>query len=82
MGHSCRTFVEEQSLVFSVRLACRPVRTCIDREQPRRKIVRRRRITRTSRPHSERSARAWLLLAEQMEWMERQEETREGEAPR
>jgi hypothetical protein len=25
-------------------------------------------------------ARAWLLLAEQMEWMERQEETREGEA--
>jgi hypothetical protein len=27
-------------------------------------------------------ARAWLLLAEQMEWMERQEETREGEAPR
>jgi hypothetical protein len=26
-------------------------------------------------------ARAWLLLAEQMEWMDRQEETREGEAP-
>jgi len=27
-------------------------------------------------------ARAWVLLAEQMEWMDRQEETREGEAPR
>jgi hypothetical protein len=27
-------------------------------------------------------ARAWLLLAEQAEWMERQEETREGEARR
>jgi hypothetical protein len=27
-------------------------------------------------------ARIWLLLAEQMEWMDRQEETTEGEAPR
>jgi hypothetical protein len=35
-----------------VRLACRRVRTCTDREQPRRKIVRRRQVTRTSRPHS------------------------------
>jgi hypothetical protein len=52
MGHSCRTFVEEQSLLFSVRLACRRVRRCTDREQPRRKIVRRRQVTRTSRPHS------------------------------
>jgi hypothetical protein len=27
-------------------------------------------------------ARGWLLLAEQMEWMDRQEGTTEGEAPR
>jgi hypothetical protein len=27
-------------------------------------------------------AHGWLLLAEQMEWMDGQEETREGEAPR
>jgi hypothetical protein len=26
-------------------------------------------------------ARAWLLLAEQMEWMDRQEETRRGKRP-
>jgi hypothetical protein len=52
MGHSCRTLVEEQSLLFSVRLACHRVRKCTDREQPRRKIVRRRQVTRTSRPHS------------------------------
>jgi hypothetical protein len=52
MGCSCRKFVEEQSLLFSVRLACRRVRICTDREQPRRKIVRRRQVTRTSRPHS------------------------------
>jgi hypothetical protein len=32
--------------------ACRHVRTCTDREQPTQKIVRRRRITRTSRAHS------------------------------
>jgi hypothetical protein len=38
----------------SVRRACRCVRTCIDREQPRRKIVPRRQVTRTSRPHSKR----------------------------
>jgi hypothetical protein len=25
-------------------------------------------------------ARGWLLLAEQMEWMDRQEETKEGDA--
>jgi hypothetical protein len=39
-----------------------------------------------SNPHVktafEEVARAWLLLAEQKEWMDRQEETREGEAPR
>jgi len=58
MGCSCRTFVEEQSLLFSVRLACRRVRRCTDREQPRRKIVRRRQIIRTSRPHS----RKWRVV--------------------
>jgi hypothetical protein len=44
------------------------------------------RAMQTSNPHVktafEEMARAWLLLAEQMEWMDRQEETREGEAPR
>jgi hypothetical protein len=80
MSCLCRTFAEEQSLVFSVRLACRRVRTCTEGEQPRRKIVRCRQVTCTSRPHSKKVARAWLLLAEQMEWMDRQEETREGEA--
>jgi hypothetical protein len=65
MGCSCRTFVQEQSLLFSVRLACRRVRTRTDREQRRRKIVRRRQVTRTSRPHSKKWI--WLLLAEQME---------------
>jgi hypothetical protein len=44
--------VEEQCLLFSVRLACRRVRTFTDREQPRRKLVRCRQVTRTSRPHS------------------------------
>ena len=43
---------EEQSLLFSICPACRRVRTCTEREQPRRKIVRRRQATRTSRPHS------------------------------
>jgi hypothetical protein len=52
MGCLCRTFAEEQSLVFSVRLACRRVRTCTDGEQPRRKIVRCRQVTCTSRPPS------------------------------
>ena len=44
------------------------------------------RATQTSNPHVKTAfedvAGAWLLLAEQMEWMDRQEETREGEAPR
>jgi hypothetical protein len=31
---------EEQSLLFSICPACRRVRTCTEREQPRRKIVR------------------------------------------
>jgi len=33
-------------------LACHHVQTCTDREQPTRKIVRRKQITRTSRAHS------------------------------
>jgi hypothetical protein len=59
---------------------------------PRSDIYRQRaaeaknRATQTSNPHVKTAfqevARAWLLLAEQMEWMDRQEETREGEAPR
>jgi hypothetical protein len=58
MGCSSCTFVEERSLLLSVRLACRRVRTCTDRGQPRRKIVRRRQVTRTSRPHS----RKWRVV--------------------
>jgi hypothetical protein len=42
------------------------------------------RATQASNPHVktafEEVARAWLLLAEQMEWMDPQEEMREGEA--
>jgi hypothetical protein len=44
------------------------------------------RATQASNPHVktafEEVARGWLLLAEQMEWMDRQEEMREGEASR
>jgi hypothetical protein len=44
------------------------------------------RATQVSNPHVktvfEEVARVWLLLAGQMEWMDRQEETTEGEAPR
>jgi hypothetical protein len=77
MGCSCRTFVEEQSLLFSICPACRRVRTCIEREQPRRKIVRRRQITRTSRLHS----RKWRVVGCSLpsKWMERQDEAKEGE---
>jgi hypothetical protein len=59
---------------------------------PRSDIYRQRaaeaktRAVQTSNPHVKTAfqevARAWLLVAEQMEWLERQEETREGEAPR
>jgi hypothetical protein len=59
---------------------------------PRSDIYRQRaaeaktRAVQTTNPHVKTAfqevARAWLLLAEQMEWMERQDETREGEAPR
>jgi hypothetical protein len=44
------------------------------------------RAAQASNPHVktafEEVARGWLLLAEQAEWIERQEETREGEARR
>jgi hypothetical protein len=53
-----RVRIPLREIVPSVRLACRRVRTCTDREQPRRKIVRRRQITRTSRPHS----RKWRVV--------------------
>jgi hypothetical protein len=36
------------------------------------------RATQTNNPHVK--ARGWLLLAEQMEWMDRQEEAKEGDA--
>jgi len=42
------------------------------------------RATQTNNPHVKSAfkevARGWLLLAEQMEWMDRQEEAKEGEA--
>jgi hypothetical protein len=41
------------------------------------------RATQASNPHVKTAfkevARGWLLLAEQMEWMERQDEVKEGE---
>jgi hypothetical protein len=44
------------------------------------------RATQAKNPHVRSAfqdvARAWLLLAEQMEWMDRREETREGNASR
>jgi len=44
------------------------------------------RATQTNNPHVKSAfkevARGWLLLAEQMEWMDRQEEAKEGELPR
>ena len=59
---------------------------------PRSDIYRQRaaeakkRATQAKNPHVKTAfqevARAWLLLAEQMEWMDRQEETTKGEAPR
>jgi hypothetical protein len=43
------------------------------------------RATQASNPHVKTAfnevARGWLLLAEQMEWMERQDEAKEGEIP-
>jgi hypothetical protein len=81
MGCSCRTFVQEQSLlsVFALHVAAfGHVPTESSRGENR--------ATQASNPHVktafEEVARAGLLLAEQMEWMDRQEETREGEAPR
>jgi hypothetical protein len=45
-----------------------------------------RRAAKVKKPYMKRAfeevAHGWLLLAEQKEWMDRQEETREGEAPR
>jgi hypothetical protein len=42
------------------------------------------RATLTNNPHVKSAfkevARSWLLLAEQMEWMDRQEEAKEGDA--
>jgi hypothetical protein len=42
------------------------------------------RATQTNNPHVKGAfkevARGWLLLAEQMEWMDRQEEAKEGDA--
>jgi len=42
------------------------------------------RATQTNSPHVKSAfkevARGWLLLAEQMEWMDRQEEAKEGDA--
>jgi hypothetical protein len=42
------------------------------------------RATQTNNPHVKSAfkevARGWLLLAEQMEWMDRQEEAKEGDA--
>jgi hypothetical protein len=44
------------------------------------------RAAQTNNPHVKTAfkevARGWLLLAEQMEWMDRQEEAKEGDAPR
>jgi hypothetical protein len=44
------------------------------------------RAAQTNNPHVKSAfkevARGWLLLAEQMEWMDRQEEAKEGDAPR
>jgi hypothetical protein len=43
------------------------------------------RAAQTNNPHVKSAfkevARGWLLLAEQMEWMDRQEEAKEGDAP-
>jgi hypothetical protein len=58
MGYACRTLAEEHSVLFGVRLACRGVQTCTDSEQPRRKNVRRRQRTRTSKAHS----KTWRAL--------------------
>ena len=53
---------EEPSRLSSVRLACRYGRMSTDKERPRPKIVPRGQV--------EEVARGWLLLAEQMEWIE------------
>jgi hypothetical protein len=79
MGCSCQTFVEGTVSSFQ----CSPCMSPRSDMYRQRAAEAKNRATQASNPHVKTAfkevARGWLLLAEQMEWMERQDEAKEGE---
>jgi hypothetical protein len=55
-----------------VRFVCRYERMCTGRKQPTPKLARRKLKSRSIKSGFEEVANGWLLLAEQMEWIDRQ----------
>ncbi len=54
------------------------MRICIDRERPRPNKARREQRNRWIKSAFEEAAASWLVLAEQMEWIDRERERKAG----
>jgi hypothetical protein len=64
-----------------VRFVCRYERMCTGRKQPTPKLARRKLKSRSIKSGFEEVANGWLLLAEQMEWIDRQRLSRREPQP-